>query len=135
MYCCIKDREFEGLYWLIPVSDYSHRTQRQRDRVNSLLKEKGIRSAYYFVGETNKPALFKISNVLPISEKYILREYTSNGNPLILQDEAQIKEIRQKLYRILAYEALYPNRLEQKITAVREYICRELQKEKETSTV
>ena len=135
MFCCIKDVETEGLYWLIPTSDYSHRTQIQKDRINSYIKAKGIKSAFYFVGYTTKDALFKISNALPVTEKYISREYVSCGVHLILQDQAQIIEIRKKLYKILSYEKLYPNRLEQKITTIREYIVNELQQEKEPQNV
>lgn len=32
VYCCIKDKYTEGLYWAIPTSDISHRTQQQTDK-------------------------------------------------------------------------------------------------------
>ncbi len=129
MFCCIKDNKNDGLYWLIPTSDYDHRTQSQKNRINSYLQGSGIQRAFYYVGQTNKKALFKISNVLPVSEKYITREYTSCGVHLILQDKKQISEIKKKLLKILSYENKFPNKLEQKITAVKEHICKEIQQE------
>lgn len=135
IFCCLRDQNVNGLYWLIPTSDLSHRTPEQIQRYVDLSNVKDIRQAYYYVGHTTIPALFKISKVLPVSDKYISHEYLWHGAHVIMQDEIQIAEIKLRLQRILVYESLHPNRLEQKITAVREYICRELQKEKETSTV
>lgn len=129
IFCCLKDKNIEGLYWLIPTSDLSHRTPDQIQKYINLSQVKDIRQAYYYVGHTTRPALFKISKVFPVSDKYISHEYKMQGVHLIMQDKTQIAEINQRLQRILSYEAQYPNRLEQKITAVKEHICKEIQRE------
>ena len=129
IFCCLKDKNIEGLYWLIPTSDLSHRTPEQIQKYINLSQVKDIRQAYYYVGHTTRPALFKISKVFPVSDKYISHEYQMQGIHLVMQDKKQIAEINQRLQRILYYETQYPNRLEQKITAVKEHICKEIQQE------
>lgn len=47
-----------------------------------------------------------------------------------MQDKKQIAEIKEKLQRILSYEALHPDRLEQKITTVKNFLCNELLQER-----
>lgn len=134
VFCCMQDKNIKGLYWLIPTSDLSHRTPEQIQKYLNYSQVKDIRQAYYYVGHTTRPALFKISKVMPASDKYISHEYLMQGTHLIMQDKKQISEITQRLQRILAYEALHPNKLEQKITAVKEFICKEIQQEQEIKT-
>lgn len=129
IFCCMKDKFIEGLYWMIPTSDLSHRTPQQIQKYRDFNKCKDIRSAYYYIGTTSKPALFKISNALPVSDKYIAKDYIVRGTQLIMKNEHQICEIQSKLKRILAYESKNPNKFEQHITALKEHICKELSKE------
>lgn len=126
IYCCIKDDKVDGLYWLIPTSDLSHRTPEQIQKYKEYETYDDIRSAYYYVGKTTKPALYKISNALPISDKYILREFVSCNTHLILQDKAAITVIEERLKRILSYENVKPNKLEQHISDVKKYLVDEL---------
>ncbi len=106
IYCCIKDKFIDNLYWAIPTSELSHRSKAQIDKYNKYisLPKNDIRSAYYHIGYTNKPALYKISNCFPITDKYIEREYISKGKHLVLLNAKQQKVIRNKLMRILSYE-------------------------------
>lgn len=129
IFCCIKDKYIDNLYWAIPTSDISHRTQQQIDKYRKYinLPKSDIRSAYYHIGHTNKPALYKISNCFPISDKYIDREYISKGKPLYLKNKQEIETIQKKLLRILSYEGRFPNRLEQHITDIKNYLSNELQ--------
>lgn len=128
VYCCIKDKYTENLYWAIPTSDISHRTKQQIDKYNSYIQlpKTDIRSAYYHIGYTNKPALYKISNCFPITDKYIDREYSSKGKPLCLKNKHEIETIQKKLLRILSYEGRFPNRLEQHITDLKNFLINEL---------
>lgn len=128
VYCCIKDKDLTGLYWLIPTSDMEHRSASQIDKIRDLCSKDSndIRSAYYHIGTTNRAAIFKISCALPITAKYVDKEYLSVGKPLVLQDKQQIKEIQEKLFRILSYEKTKPNKLEQHITSIRNYLSEEL---------
>ena len=89
IYCCIQDRKNPDIYWAIPTSDMSHRPQAQLDRIERLcaLPDRDIRSCYYHLGHTNRPAVFRVSSVLPVTDKYIEGEYTSQGTHLILRDK------------------------------------------------
>lgn len=68
IYCCIKDKNNPDIYWAIPASNIYHRPQVQLDRINFFcsLPERDLRSCYYHIGHSDRPAIFKISNALPI---------------------------------------------------------------------
>ena len=46
-----------------------------------------------------------------------------------MENKKQREEITKKLMRILAYEGRFPNRLEQHITDVKNYLTQEMQQE------
>ena len=128
VYCCVRDRKQPDIYWAIPTSDVFHRTPEQLDRIKRYcsFEDRDIRSCYYHIGHTNRPAIFKISNVLPVTEKHIDREYISQGTHLILRDKKLIAEIEKKLSRILFDESRHPNRYEQHISSVYSYLADEI---------
>jgi len=88
IYCCMHDKKCADIYWAIPTSDISHRASEQLERIKRLcvLPERDIRSCYYHLGHTNRPAIFRISSVLPVTDKYISSEYTSQGIHLELRN-------------------------------------------------
>ena len=90
------------------------------DRINKYLSfsEDDIRSCYYHIGHTNRPAIFKISNALPVTEKHIDSEYFSQGIHLVLRNVKLIAEIERKLSRILFDESRHPDKYEQHITSI-----------------
>jgi len=120
IYCCIQDKDYPNIYWAVPTSSISHRPSAQLRRIERLcnLQNRDIRSCYYHIGHTNRPAIFKISNVLPITEDYIEGEYISKGIHLILRDQKLIADIERKLSRILFDESRHPNKYEQHISSV-----------------
>lgn len=124
IYCCIQDKQNPFIYWAIPTSDLSHRSPAQTERIKSFceLPEHDIRSCYYHIGHTNKPAIFKISNALPITEKYISGEYLSQGKHLILKDKKLINDLSHKLHRILFAESKHANHFEQHITDIYNFL-------------
>jgi hypothetical protein len=124
IYCCFQDKDYANIYWAIPTSDAEHRNSVQLNRIQQFcaLPDKDIRSCYYHIGHTNRIAIYKISNVLPVTEAFITGEYTSQGTHLILRDEKLIAEIRTKLSRILFDEKRHPNKYEQHITAIYSYL-------------
>jgi len=131
VYCCIQDKKHKNIYWAIPMSDVTHRTNEQLDRIKRYcsLPDRDIRSCYYHFGHTNRPAIFRISNVLPVTEKYIDGEYTSQGIHLVLKNEKLIVEIERKLSRILFDESLHPDKYEQHITSICLYLIYETSKD------
>lgn len=127
VFCCIEDSKIKDLYWAIPTSNIAHRPPAQIEKIKLWNEEKSIRSAYYHIGYTNRPALYRISSAFPITEKYISGEYVSQGRHLILRNPREIEIIQKKLHRILFDESIHPNKYEQHITQLREYLVAELE--------
>ena len=128
VYCCIQDRNRPEIYWAIPTSDIAHRTPEQLERIKRYcsFEDRDIRSCYYHIGHTNRPAIFKISNVLPVTEKHIGGEYISQGSHLVLRDKKLIAELERKLSRILFDESRHPNKYEQRMSAVYAFLADEI---------
>jgi hypothetical protein len=126
VFCCLQDKFVKGLYWAIPTSDWEHRTLEQRERYQRYCSLDDFRSAYYFIGHTNRKAIYKISSCLPITDKYIENVYFSNGRQLVLETENDIKIIQKKLGMILGDEKRRPNHYEQHITDIQNYLISEL---------
>ena len=121
VFCCMKDINIDGLYWAIPTSDFAHRTNEQIKKYNDYLsKDKSdLRSCYYHIGKTTKPALFKISSCFPITDEYVDHEYTSCQKTVILKNKSLISELERKLRKILAFESTRPNYFPQHITDIK----------------
>lgn len=134
VYCCIKDKRIDGLYWAIPTSDISHRSNTQKEYYETCLKkpDSDLRSCYYHIGKTTKDALYKISSCYPITSKYIDHEFSSCGSHVVVRRAETIKEIERKLKRILAFESRKPNYFKQHITDIKRYLVNELDNEKTT---
>lgn len=126
VFCCVEDAHIKSLFWAIPTSDLSHRSAEQITKIKSWCGETGIRSAYYHIGHTNRPALYRISSCFPIIENYIETPYLSNGIPLILKNQKEITIIRTKLSRILFDESRHPDKYEQHISTIRNYLSQRL---------
>ena len=126
VYCCIQDRDRYDIYWAVPTSEISHRTPEQIERIKGLcgLPDRDIRSCYYHFGHTNRPAIFRISSVLPVTESYIDGEYISQGVHLVLRDTRLIAEITRKLGRILFDERRHPDKYEQRITTIYSHLTK-----------
>lgn len=73
----MKSLERDDLYWAIPVGNYEHRNDTQKARIQKYMNYniKDIRSCFYHVGNTNEKSIFFISDAVPITDKYIEREY------------------------------------------------------------
>ncbi len=129
IYCCIKDNKIEYLYWAIPTSDLKHRTNEQKMYYEKCLEmpNEDLRSCYYHIGRTTKPALYKISSCYPITEKYIDHEFISCEKHVIVRRAETIKELERKLKRILAFESRRPNYFKQHITEIKNYLIKELE--------
>ncbi len=141
VYCCIKDKLIEGLYWAIPTSDVTHRTDGQLEYYEKCLQtsDTDLRSCYYHVGRTTKPALYKISSCYPITDKYIDHEFLSCGTHVVVRRAETVKELERKLKRILAFESRKPNYFPQHISDIKNHLIQELHiesnKQKSDATV
>lgn len=123
-YCCLKDNKIEGLYWAIPTSDISHRSPEQITKYKKFisLPKSDLRSCYYVIWKTTKPAIYKISSCFPVLESYVERPFTSYGQPVVMKRREKIMEIETKLKRILAFEANRPDYFPQKITTLKNHL-------------
>ena len=127
--CLIESTECKGLYWAIPVGDLGHRNDQAVERIERFMNypEEDLRSCYYHIGRTNKKSIFFISDVIPITEAYIDREYNGyDGQQYIIKNPNLIKELTRKLYRILAFESSRNNYFRQRITDVKNALISEL---------
>lgn len=128
-YCCFEDTRHKGLFWAIPTGSIENKNL---SRIQSYidLDEKDVRSSYYHIGYTNRKAIFYISSAFPVTDRYVLRKYTTNGTPLELKKIRLKDEIRRKLLKIITYENHFPNRLEPHITTIKSALLEELEQNK-----
>lgn len=97
-YYCFND-EINGLYWFIPMS-------RRVGKYKNIMQDKqahnkpcdGLHICKLSNGKENA---FLIQDMLPITDKYVLRPYTFAGQPLILIKDNDRKIIDQKAKRVL----------------------------------
>ena len=82
--CLIKSTECDNLYWAIPVGNYEHRNEQAKERIQKFIQynKKDIRSCFYHIGNTNEKSIFFISDVVPITDKYIDREYLNQSKKI-----------------------------------------------------
>lgn len=97
-YYCFEDTN-TGIYWMIPLSSRIHKYQKimeQKKRENKPCDILHIAKL-----DNDRLSAFLIQDMFPITEKYIEKNYTIAGNPLILTSEREIKEIEQKAKKVL----------------------------------
>lgn len=127
--CLIKSTECNNLYWAIPVGNYEHRNEQAKERIQKFIQynKKDIRSCFYHIGNTNEKSIFFISDVVPITDKYIDREYLNQSKKIhIVKNKVLLADLEYKLRRILTYEKNNPNFFRQHITDIKNYLIEEL---------
>ena len=127
--CLIKSTECDNLYWAIPVGNYEHRNEQAKERIQKFIQynKKDIRSCFYHIGNTNEKSIFFISDVVPITDKYIDREYLNQSKKIhIVKNKILLADLEYKLRRILTYEKNNPNFFRQHITDIKNYLINEL---------
>ena len=128
--CLLPAKENPNLYWAIPVGNWEHRDEKAKARIMSYLESdtRHIRSCFYHLGKTTTKSIFFISDVIPITDKYIAREYLGyNAQIYIIKNKHLIAELERKLKRILSYEAVNKNYFRQHITDIKNYLLQELE--------
>ncbi len=84
---------------MIPLSSRINKYQKIIDRRRKAGKPCDI--IYISKLDNNRESVFLIQDMFPITEKYIEREYTIAGNPLMLTSEHTIKEIAHKARKVM----------------------------------
>ena len=132
--CIFESTEQEGLYYAVPVGNYEHRNEKAKERIQRYLdlSEDRIESCFYHVGNTTVKSIFFLSDVIPITDKYIDREYKNYYSNRIheIKNRELIAELERKLKRILAWENGRPNCFRQHITDVKNALIAELNSDK-----
>ena len=132
--CVIESKEFEGLYFAIPLGNYEHRDEKAKERICRYLNlpDSYIQSCFYHIGNTTVKSIFFVSDVIPITDNYIEREYLNYYTKKIhqIKNKRLINELERKLLRILAFENGRPNYFRQHITDVKTILIKELKNSK-----
>ena len=128
--CLMKSYVNENIYWAIPVGNWEHRDAKAQARILKYinLDNRDIRSCFYHIGSTDVKSIFFISDVVPITEKYINREYIGkySKNIFIIKNKQLKKALQVKLSRILGWENSNPNYFRQHITDIKKYLINEM---------
>lgn len=130
--CLLKSPENENIYWAIPMGNWEHRSEEAKERINKYidLPEDNIASCYYHVGRTTTKSIFFISDVVPITDKYIEREYLGRDSKgYVIKNPNLLAELQRKVRRIIYYEDKNPNLFRQHITDVKHFLINEIEKE------
>lgn len=124
---CLLKLENSDLFWAIPIGNFNHRSMEAKERIRSYLNidKRDIRSCFYHVGKTNETTIFFLSDVIPITSKYISREYLVGTAGYEIKNPNLISELERKLKRILMFESSKPNYFRQKITDLKKYLLNE----------
>lgn len=131
--CLIKLSENDKIYWAIPMGNLNHRDDAAKARIQKYMDydKSDIRSCYYHIGKTDVKSIFFISDVVPITEKYIERSYIGKytQQPYIIKNEKLLNELIRKTKRILSWENANPNSYRQHITDLKNFLVAELNQE------
>lgn len=125
---CLLKIDNTEIYWAIPMGNWEHRDIKAKNRIKNYLKlpDENIASCFYHLGRTTTKSIFFISDVVPITDKYIDREYLGrDSNLYIIKNPNLLKELKRKLNRILYYEDKTPNYFRQHITDIKNFLLNE----------
>ena len=132
--CLIKLAENDDIYWAIPMGNWKHRDDNAKERIKKYLDypEDDIRSCFYHLGRTDEKSIFFISDVVPITQKYIDRTYKNKytNEAYVIKNKKLLSELIRKTKRILSWENANPNYYRQHITDIKNYLIEELKPEK-----
>ena len=136
--CLLQLSENDNVYWAIPVGNFSHRNKEAKERIEKFLNynQNDIRSCYYHLGKIDVvSSIFFISDIVPITEEYIDREYLGvyTNKIYIIKNNALLAELKRKVLRILAWENSRPNCFRQHITDIKNYLIEEIQAKQEAA--
>ena len=130
--CLVESTEKSGLFWAIPVGNWNHRDDKAKERIKKFLScpDTDLRSCYYHIGNTNEKSIFFISDVIPITEKYVEKEYLGfNKKVYVIKNEILLQILNYKLSRILAFESSKNNYFRQHITDIKKALIHELERD------
>ena len=92
--CFVESLEYQGVYWAIPVGNYDHRSISAKNRIQQYLSlpDNDLRSCFYHIGRTTVQSIFFLSDVIPVTEEYIDREYKGYNNQVYIIKNKTLKK-------------------------------------------
>ncbi len=118
------------LYWAIPISSWGKKAEETKNKIRNSISfdSSNIKSCFYHVGKVNRIAsVFFISDVIPITDKYIERAYLGfDQNAYMVKNQKLLNSLEIKLKRILSYENANNNHFRQHISDVKNFLLNEL---------
>ena len=97
-YYCFRDVKSD-LLWMIPMSNQIEKYKRIIEERQK--KNKPCDILHVAKLDNGRESAFLIQDIFPVSEKYILSEYTFNGNALTITSDALAETIEHKAKTIL----------------------------------
>lgn len=75
----LKLSESNNICWAVPMGNWYHRDVFAQERIKKYLNydKSDIRSCFYHVGRTDTKSVFFISDIIPITDAFLEREYKS----------------------------------------------------------
>lgn len=98
-YYCFKDST-TSIYWVIPMS--SRLLKYEAIIARKVSKYNQCDTIYIATLDNGQKSVFLIQDMFPITEEYIERQYTINGNHLRITSERTEREITKKARTVLA---------------------------------
>lgn len=98
-YYAVKDKT--GIFWMIPMTS---QVVGMKERIKKAEEKHGTGNClFYHIGiVAGKECGFKIGNMFPVTEKYVLRQYEFFKKPYVIQTESLNKALRSKAMKYLS---------------------------------
>jgi len=97
-YYAMRDRD--GILWMIPMSSQVENCRRKIENIESVRGEGNC--VYFHIGViAGKERAFKIGDMFPVTDEYVLRAYTIGGVPYIVKAKRLNQEIYSKAMRFI----------------------------------
>lgn len=94
-------RDSDGLYWMVPISS---KVEKFKAKITEVEAKAGAGKCFLFAVAhvAGRERAFIISEMFPVTEEYILRPYTVQGQPLVIQNTETQRSMRKKALRFLS---------------------------------
>lgn len=94
-------RDNDGIYWMIPLST---KVEKYRARIKGIEEKHGAGKCfmYYLAKIHGTERAILICDMFPVTEQYILRPFTINESPYIVQNSSIKREIDKRAKRYLS---------------------------------
>lgn len=129
-YYALKDSD--GVLWMIPMSSQVDNCRRKIARIEER-RGKGNCIQFHIGKIAGKESVFKICDMFPVSEDYILRPYTIDEIPYVVKDRDLNKALYSKASRFIKLVSLEQIHCDHDIIGIKQVLLKK--KEADASVV